>query len=110
MSRFHESSIACLKSVMLSCAPEFKFKDTHVTGILEKTELNSDQIWRWAENFRRRYSTEKERMDFLTSDRFDKVTGPHSFDSYVFPYIYFNLTGTFKEGHQGLHKLLQRDP
>ena len=78
MSRFPESSIACLKSVMLSCAPEFKFKEVHVTEILKRTKLNAAQIGVWGVNFRMRYPTEKDRMDFLTSDRFDKVTGPHT--------------------------------
>jgi hypothetical protein len=74
MSRFPESSIACLKSVMLSCAPEFKFKEEHTLDILSKTELNLAQIGVWGFNFRTRYPTEKERMEFLMSDGFEKVT------------------------------------
>ena len=74
MSRFPESSIACLKSVMLSCAPEFKFKEENVFEILNRTQLNPAQIGVWGDHFRARYTNEKERMDFLTSDGFEKVT------------------------------------
>jgi hypothetical protein len=74
MSRFPEPSVACLKRVMLTCAPEFRFLAANVEVIKQETGLNEAQIFKWADHFRMRYSTEKERMDFLTSDGFEKVT------------------------------------
>ena len=76
MSRFPEASIACLKRVMLSCTPEFCFLAANVEGIKQETGLNDAQIFKWAELFRYRYKTEKERMDFLSSDGFEKVMRP----------------------------------
>lgn len=35
--------------------------------------MNQAQVQVWAENFRMRFVTLKERMDFLKSDGFDKV-------------------------------------
>jgi PP-loop superfamily ATP-utilizing enzyme len=74
MSRFPEASIACLKRVMLSCAPEFRFNLEKVENIRTETGLNGAQIRVWGDHFRMRYTTEKERMDYLTSDGFEKVT------------------------------------
>jgi hypothetical protein len=74
MSRFPEASVACLKRAMLACAPEFRFLAVNVEGIQQETGLNEAQIFKWAELFRYRYQTEKERMDFLASDEFEKVT------------------------------------
>lgn len=76
MSRFPEASIACLKRVMLSCTPELCFLAANVDGIKQETGLNDAQIFKWAELFRYRYKTEKEFMDFLSSDGFEKVTRP----------------------------------
>jgi hypothetical protein len=74
MSRFPEASVACLKRVMLTCAPEFFFLPANVEVIKQETELNDDQIRVWGDHFRYRYETEKERMEFLTSDGSEKVT------------------------------------
>ena len=74
MSRFPEASVAYLKRAMLACAPEFRFLAVNVQGVKQETGLNEAQIFKWADHFRMRYSTEKERMDFLTSDGFEKVT------------------------------------
>jgi hypothetical protein len=74
MSRFPEASVTCLKQVMLSRAPEFYFKPEDESVIGQRTGLNSAQIMKWAEHFRMRYATEKERMEFLTSDGSEKVT------------------------------------
>jgi hypothetical protein len=74
MSRFPEASVACLKRVMLACAPEFRFLAANVEEIKQETGLNEAQIRVWGDHFRMRYATEKERMDFLTSDGFEKVT------------------------------------
>ena len=78
MSRFPEASVACLKQVMLSRAPEFYFRPEDEPVIGQRTGLNSAQIMKWAELFRYRYKTEKERMEFLTSDGSEKVTEPHT--------------------------------
>jgi hypothetical protein len=74
MSRFPEASVACLKRTMLACAPEFRLLAANVESIKQETGLNEAQILKWAELFRYRYQTEKERMDFLTTDGFEKVT------------------------------------
>lgn len=74
MSRFPEASVACLKRVMLTCAPEFFFLPANVEGIEQETGLNDAQILKWADHFRYRYETEKERMEFLASDGSEKVT------------------------------------
>jgi hypothetical protein len=74
MSRFPEASVACLKRVMLTCAPEFRFLGANVEVIKQETGLNEAQIRVWGDHFRMRYTTEKERMDYLTSDGFEKVT------------------------------------
>lgn len=74
MSRFPEASVACLKRVMLARAPEFSFLPADVTAIMLETGLNQSQIRVWGDHFRMRYATEKERMDFLSSDGSDKVT------------------------------------
>jgi hypothetical protein len=59
---------------MLKCVPDFRFLPEYVEGIKQETGLNEPQIFKWAELFRYRYQTEKERMDFLSSDGFEKVT------------------------------------
>jgi hypothetical protein len=74
MSRFPEASVACLKRVMLTCAPEFYFLQANVEGVKQETGLKDAQILKWAELFRYRYQTEKERMEFLASDGSEKVT------------------------------------
>jgi hypothetical protein len=73
MSRFPEASVSCLKLVMLARAPEFYLQAADESVIMQKTGLNSAQIRKWTENFRIRYETTKERMDFLTSDAPEKV-------------------------------------
>lgn len=75
MPRFPEESVACLKRFMLSRASqEFKFTPDDVDIICKETGLNQAQVQVWAENFRMRYVTVKDRMEFLQYDGFDKVT------------------------------------
>ncbi len=74
MPRFPETSVACLKRVMLARVPECMFTPADVDAIMLETGLNKAQVQVWAENFRMRYETEKDRMDFLKADGFDKVT------------------------------------
>jgi hypothetical protein len=74
MSRFPEASVTCLKGIMLTRAPEFYFKAEDEAVIAKETALNTAQISKWSENFRMRYETLKERMDFLSSDASEKVT------------------------------------
>lgn len=75
MPRFPEESVACLKRTMLArAAQEFTFSPADVEAVVKETGLNQAQVQVWAENFRFRYTTSKERMDFLASDGFDKVT------------------------------------
>jgi hypothetical protein len=59
---------------MLSRAPGFMFFPGDVEAIMLETELNKAQVQVWAEHFRMRYETEKDRMEFLKTDGFDKVT------------------------------------
>jgi len=75
MPRFPEESVACLKRTMLArAAQEFAFSPADVEAVVKETGLNQAQVQVWAEHFRMRYTTSKERMDFLASDGFDKVT------------------------------------
>ena len=59
---------------MLARSPSFVFTAGDVDAIVSETGLNKDQVRVWAEHFRMRYETEKERKDFLESDGVDKVT------------------------------------
>ena len=75
MPRFPESSVACLKRVMLTCSSrDFRFNAYDIETIVKETGLNQAQVQVWADNFRMRYETEKNRMEFLNADGFDKVT------------------------------------
>ena len=74
MSRFPEASVACLKRIMLPRAPQFCFRAEDVQVIKQETGLDDAQIRVWGDHFRLRYITDKDRMDFLTSDGFEKVT------------------------------------
>ncbi len=77
MSRFPESSLACLKRVLLARAPEFCFQATDVFAIVQVTWLNQAQISKWAENFMICYETADERIEFLESDGLEKVIRQH---------------------------------
>eukprot|EP00291_Cryptomonas_curvata_P009507 CAMPEP_0172201560 /NCGR_PEP_ID=MMETSP1050-20130122/30080_1 /TAXON_ID=233186 /ORGANISM="Cryptomonas curvata, Strain CCAP979/52" /LENGTH=233 /DNA_ID=CAMNT_0012879245 /DNA_START=34 /DNA_END=732 /DNA_ORIENTATION=- len=72
MPRFPESSVMCLKRVMLIRAPEFMFTPIDVEVIMLETGLNKAQVQVWADHFRMRYETEKDRLEFLVADGFDK--------------------------------------
>jgi hypothetical protein len=61
---------------MLSRAPGFIFYSMDVEAIMLETGLNKAQVQVWAENFRMWYETEKDRIEFLRVDDFDKVTRP----------------------------------
>lgn len=75
MPRFPEESVACLKRFMLSrVSQEFKFTPNDMDIICKETGLNQAQVQVWAENFRMRYVTVKDRMEFLEYDGIDKVT------------------------------------
>ena len=77
MPRFHESSVACLKHAMLTQAPAFMFSPDDVQQIIRNTGLNQAQVQVWAEHFRMRYLTEKDRLDFLKADAADKPVRDH---------------------------------
>ena len=49
------------------------FYPMDVEAIMLETGLNKAQVQVWAENFRMRYETEKDRIEFLKADGFDKV-------------------------------------
>ena len=75
MPRFPEESVACLKRFMLSRASEeFKFTPDDMEIICKETGLNRAQVVDWADHFRTRYVTSKERLDFLRHEGVDKVT------------------------------------
>ena len=75
MPRFPEESVACLKRVMLSRAlEEFRFIQNDVDVICAETGLNQAQVQVWAENFRMRYVTVNERLEFLRFEGLSKVT------------------------------------
>ena len=77
MPRFHESSVACLKHAMLAKAPTFRFSPEDVQQIIQNTGLNQAQVQVWAENFRMRYVTEKDKLDFLKADAAEKPVRDH---------------------------------
>ena len=72
--RFPDESVACLKRTMLARQPSFMFTADDVESIMKETGLDKTQIHVWADLFRYRHVTEKERKDFLESDGVDKVT------------------------------------
>ncbi len=72
MPRFPDESVAYLKRVMLSRGSSFMFTPEDVETIIQETGLNKAQVQVWAENFRMRYATEKERIQFLKTDPLKK--------------------------------------
>ncbi len=74
MPRFSDGSVACLKRVMLSRSQNFMLTPEDVENIIRETGLNKAQVQVWADNFRMRYTTKKDRLDFLQSrdDAIDK--------------------------------------
>ncbi len=78
MPRFEDSSIACLKRVMLARAPHgFLFTPQDVQEVAQETGLNLAQVQVWTDNFRTRYTAEKERMDFLHAEVLEKPVSYH---------------------------------
>jgi hypothetical protein len=45
-----------------------------VEALFQETGLVKAQVQKWAKNFRLRYATNQERMEFLTADGSEKVT------------------------------------
>lgn len=75
MPRFPEESVACLKRYMLPRASEdFRFTQNDVDIICAETGLNQSQVQVWAENFRMRYVTLDERLEFLRFEGLRQVT------------------------------------
>ena len=72
--RFTDEMLVPLKRVMLTRQPSFLFTPGDVEALFQETGLVKAQVQKWAENFRGRYPTEKERVDFLTVDGSEKVT------------------------------------
>lgn len=72
--RFTDEMLAPLKRVMLARAPEFVFGLEDVDVLVKETGLVKAQVQMWARNFRLRYATEKERVDYLTTEIVEKVT------------------------------------
>ena len=72
--RFTDEMLVPIKRVMLARQPSFLFTPADVEALLQETGLVKAQVQKWANNFRRIYSTEKERVDFLTADGPEKVT------------------------------------
>ena len=78
MPRFLEVHVACLKRTMLARALNgFMFTPQDVQAIVQETGLNQAQVQVWAENFRMRYTTEKERQEYLRADGLDKPVRDH---------------------------------
>ena len=74
MPRFTDEMLAPLKRVMLTRQPSFVFTPDDIEALFQETGLVKAQVQKWAENFRKRYATDKERMDYLTADGSEKVT------------------------------------
>lgn len=89
MARFSETSVACLKRTMLACSPrDFRFNAYDVEVIMKETGLNQAQVQVWADHFRMRYETQKDRMDFLQADGFDKVKRPPAISGVKTPSVF----------------------
>jgi hypothetical protein len=72
--RFTDEHLVPLKRAVFDRQPTFTLIPGDVDALVQKTGLNKAQILKWAENFRMRYVTVKERLDFLQSDGLEKVT------------------------------------
>jgi hypothetical protein len=72
--RFTDEMLVPIKRVMLARQPTFVLTPADVEALVQETGLVKAQVQKWAENFRRRYTTDKERMDVLTTDGPEKVT------------------------------------
>ena len=78
MPRFLPIHVACLKRTMLAWSGQrFMFTPQNVQAIVQETGLNQAQIQVWAEHFRMRYATEKDRLDFLKADATDRPVRDH---------------------------------
>ena len=78
MPRFSETSVACLKRTMLANSlGDFRFNASDIEAIMKETGLNQAQVQVWADHFRTRYETQKDRMEFLTTDALDKPVRDH---------------------------------
>lgn len=74
MPRFSDAATACLKRVMATRASDgFCLRGSDVTDVVRETGLEEAQVKKWAENVRTRYAVDKDRLDFLLSDGFEKV-------------------------------------
>ena len=77
MPRFDDACVPLLKTVMLQRVPECCFLPEDVDLITSQTGLNRDQVLRWADNIRARYTTFEEREAYLRKDKDDvKVCAP----------------------------------
>jgi hypothetical protein len=72
--RFTDEMLVPLKRVILTRQPSFLFTPADVEALFQETGLVKAQVQKWAKNFRLRYATNQERMEFLTADGSEKVT------------------------------------
>ena len=72
--RFTDAMLAPLKRVMLTRQPSFVFTPPDIEALFQETGLVKAQVQKWAKNFRLRYATNQERMDYLATDGPEKVT------------------------------------
>ena len=78
MPRFLPTHVACLKRTMLAWSGQrFMFTPQNVQAIVQETGLNQAQVQVWAENFRMRYTADKERLEYLRADGLDKPVRDH---------------------------------
>ena len=78
MPRFLPTHVACLKRTMLARATQgFMLTSQDVQAVVQETGLNQAQVQVWAENFRMRYTADKERLEYLRADGLDKPVRDH---------------------------------
>ena len=72
--RFTDEMLVPIKRVMLARQPSFLFTPADLEALFQETGLVKAQVQKWAKNFRLRYATNQERMDYLATDGPEKVT------------------------------------
>jgi len=73
MPRFAPATTNILKAAMALRAPNYVFVEDDFEHVSKLTGMARQQIMKWADNFRERFQTQEERVNFLSSDAAEKV-------------------------------------
>jgi hypothetical protein len=69
----NQSTIAAFKRVMITRMPECKWTQEDVQSLMEETGMSKAFIYKWADNFRSRYTNEEERSNLLLNNKQETV-------------------------------------